>query len=337
MKAIVLRQFGAPNVLVYGDYPTPAPKLGEALVRVKSCALNHLDLHLRHGVLGIPLPHIMGSDVAGTVEQLNGKSDFKIGDEVVVNPAIACGTCARCRQGLDCEKVGIFGYNTFGGYAEYVCAPIAQLHPKPKSLNWVEAAGFPLTFLTAWRMLHTKAKLQRGETVFIWGASGGLGTAAVQIAKASGARVIAAARSGENASALKRLGADETVEYAKENVVEVVQRLTKQQGVDVVFECVGKETWERTIAMARFHGRIVIAGTASGDVASQDLSEVYYKQLSIHGSRMGTAKEFGEALSFMEQKKLKPMVDRTFPLREASKAHERLESRQQLGKIVLEV
>lgn len=323
--------------VIYGDATTPKPKKGEALIKVKACALNHVDLHLAKGVLDIPLPHIPGSDVAGIIVKINGKSTLKAGQDVVVNPAIPCGKCPRCRKGLSCEIVIIFGYKTPGGYAEYVTAPIEQLYPKPRNLSWAEAAAFPLTFLTAYHMLFGRAKLQKGEMIFIWGASGGLGSAAIQIARYLGAKIIAAARSDSDAQKIRSMGAHYVVNYTKHDVEKVVNKLTNNEKVDVVFESVGVKTWSTTLAILRPHGRVVIAGTTSGAVASQDLSDVYYYQHTILGSRMGTKEEFEQVLQLVNAGKLKPTIDRVFPLKEAKNALARLEESKQIGKIILEV
>lgn len=323
--------------LEFGEVLTPKPKKDEALIKVKACALNHLDIHLLKGLYDIPLPHIPGSDVSGIVEEIKGKGRVKEGQEVVINPSIPCGRCPRCKKGLSCEIVIIFGYKTSGGYAEYVTAPIEQLYPKPKNLSFVEAAAFPLTFLTAYHMLVGRAKLQKGETVFIWGASGGLGSAAIQIAKYLGTKIIAASSSEEDIKQIKRMGATHVVNYKDRNVEKVVSKLTNGEKVDVVFESVGAKTWNTSLAILRPHGRVVIAGTTSGAVASQDLSDVYYYQQTILGSRMGTKEEFEQILKLVESGKLKPIIDKVFPLMEADKALKRLEESKQIGKIVLEI
>ncbi len=337
MKAIYIAPEGKKRIIKYGELPKPKPKKGEALIKVKACALNHLDLHLTKGVLDIPLPHISGSDVSGIIEEINASSKLKIGQEVIVNPAIPCKKCSRCKKGLSCEIVVIFGYRTSGGFAEYVTVPVEQIYPKPKNLSFVEAAAFPLTFLTAYHMLVGRAKLQKGETIFIWGASGGLGSAAIQIAKHIGAKIIVAASSDVDAKKVKAMGAHHTVNYKKENVVKSVGELTKGEKVDVVLESVGRATWNTTLAMLRPHGRVVIAGTTSGAVASQDLSDIYYYQHTILGSRMGTKEEFEDVLKLVERDKLKITIDRTFPLKDFRRAIKLLSESKQTGKIVLAI
>lgn len=337
MKAIFFEKNGSVEVLKYGEVPTPEPKTGEVLIRVRACAINNLDVQQRQGKIEGPMPHISGSDVVGVIEKINEENSLHVGDEVVINPAIPCGICPPCKNGLACELVIIFGYKTQGGYAEYVTVPIGQLYPKPKSLTFQEAAAFPLTFLTAYHMLVGRANLQKGETVFIWGASGGLGSAGMQIAKYLGAKIIAAAKSEEDAKRLKGNGANETVIYTKKDVENSVRKLTSDRGVDVVFESVGAKTWNTSLMMLHPYGRVVIAGTTSGDIGTQDLSEVYYRQLTILGARMGTKVEFEKVVELFAEGKLKPAVDKVFALKDAAEAQKRMEEGKHIGKIILEI
>ena len=340
MKAIFFEKPGGIEQLKFGIQPTPKPQLGEALVRVRACGLNRLDIWLREDLenaRSIPMPHIPGSDVVGIIEDINGKSALTFGQEVVLNPAIPCGICPRCRESAPCELVKIFGVKNQGGYAEFITAPINQLYPKPKNISFTEAAAFPLTFLTAWHMLVGRADLKEKETVFIWGASGGLGSAAIQVAKYLGAYIIAAVKSDNLANKIKMLGADETINYTKDDVVEKVKSLTNGLGADVVFESVGAKTWNSTLAMLKPFGRVVIAGTTSGDMGNQDLSDIYVRQLSILGARMGTKQEFEKVLELVTEGKLKPVVDNAFPLEQASQAQKRMIESKHIGKIVLEI
>ena len=310
------------------------------MVRVKACGLNRLDIWLREdkgNIRNIPMPHISGSDAAGVIEVINGKSSLKVGQEVVLNPAIPCGTCPRCKKGEPCELVSIFGVKNQGGYAEYITAPISQLYPKPKNISFVEAAAFPLTFLTAWHMLVGRANLQKGEIVFIWGASGGLGSSAIQVANYLGSRVIAAAKSKSDARRIRAIGADEVVIYPQKDVEKEVKKLTKGLGADVVFESVGEKTWNSSLAMLRPFGRVVIAGATSGEKGTQDLSDVYVRQLSILGARMGTREEFEQVLKLVAKGRLKPIVDKVFPLKKAAEAQKRMVDGKHLGKVVLEI
>src|SRR3989338_3834209 len=337
MKAVFFEKTGGVETLKYGEAPTPEIKAGEALVRVRACAINNLDLQQRQGKIEGPMPHISGSDVAGVIEKINGESSLRVGDEVVISPAIPCGVCPPCKNGLACELVIILGYKTNGGYAEYVSVPIGQLYPKPKNLTFPEAAAFPLTFLTAYHMLVSRANLKKDEAVFIWGASGGLGSAGMQIAKHLGAKIIAAAKSEEDAKRLKQNGADETVVYTKRDVENSVRKLTNDRGVDVVFESVGAKTWNTSLMMLHPYGRVVIAGTTSGDMGTQDLSEIYYRQLNILGARMGTKAEFQKIVKLIAESKLKPVIDKIFPLQNAAEAQKRMEEGKHKGKIILEI
>lgn len=337
MKAVYFEEPGGVNVLKYGDFPNPQIRSGEALVRVRACGVNRLDIWLRKGRYQVPLPHIPGSDVTGIVEKITGKSIIRVGDEVVINPAIPCGSCHHCHSSLPCEMVKILGFANYGGYAELIVVPIPQLYVKPKNLSFIEASAFPLTFLTAWHMLVGRAKLQRGETVFIWGASGALGTGAIQIAKYLGAKIIAAAGSPAVVEKLEKIGVDKTVVYTQPHMISRVKSLTQNQGVDVVFESVGEKTWITSLAIVRPLGRVVIAGTTSGAVGKLDLGDVYYRQLAILGAMMGTKKEFETVLDLVSKGKIKPIIDTVYPLKNASKAHDRLEKSKNLGKIVLRI
>lgn len=332
MKAVYINRS---HQLEYGEIKNPEPKKGEILIRVKACALNHLDLHLLKGRFKLSLPHVLGSDVSGTVERINGKSRLKVRQAVVVNPAIPCGQCLRCKKSLSCEIVNIFGYKTQGGYAQYVTVPALQVYPKPSNLSFVEAAAFPLTFLTAYHVLVSRAHLRKEEFVFIWGASGGLGSAAIQVAKYVGARTIAAVGSKENEKKLKALGADYLVNYLKDDIKKSVDKITDGNKVDVVFESVGTETWNISLNILRPQGRLAVVGVTSGAIASQDLSDIYYNQQTILGSRMGTKREFERVLKLVKTRKLKPVIDRIFSLKDAKKALRRLSESKQFGKIVL--
>ncbi len=337
MKAVFFEKPGGLEVLKYGEFPTPKPQACEALIKVRACGLNHLDIWLRSGSQSVPLPHIVGSDVSGVVTEVNGKSDFKVGDEVVVNPQRACGKCDRCQVGNACEMITLLARQSNGGYAEYISVPLAQVYHKPKNLSFVEAAAFPLTYLTSWHALNTRVQLKKGETVFVWGASGSLGPAVIQISKHLGARVFAAVRSEEVGKIVKSWGADEIVVYSKENAADRVKALTNGKGVDVVFESVGEKTFSQSLAMLKPYGRIVVVGATSGDKIPLSLSTFYPKQFSIIGSRMGTKQEFEKVLQLVNAGKLKPVIDKTFPLKDAAEAQKRMEESKHLGKIVLEV
>lgn len=340
MKAVIFRQHGGPDVLEYTDVPEPEIRANDVLVEVKACALNHLDIWVRGGLPGIeiPLPHILGDDVAGVVKQVGELVTWvKAGDEVMVQPGVSCGHCEACLSGNDnfCHEYDIIGYRRDGGYAELVAVPGVNIVPKPAQLSWEEAAALPLVTVTAWHMLVTRAKVQPGETVLVHAAGSGVGSIAIQIAKLRGARVITTASSDEKLAHARELGADETINYTSSEWPKEVRRLTNRQGVDVVVEHTGAATWPGSIASLKTGGRLVTCGATSGYDGHTDLRQVFYRHLNILGSFMGSKAELLEALKFVEQGKIRGVVDRVLPLGEARQAHELIENRAQFGKVVL--
>jgi NADPH:quinone reductase-like Zn-dependent oxidoreductase len=340
VKAVLIRAHGGPEVVTVGELPAPAPGPGEVRVAVRAAAVNHLDLWVRRGWPGLHLafPHVLGADVTGVVDEVGpGVSEVKAGEAVVVNPASSCGRCPRCLAGAEnlCRRFAILGEHVPGGQAEQLVVPARSVVPKPARLSFEEAASVPVTFVTAWRALVHRARLRLGETVLVHAAGSGVGVAAVQIAKLLGARVIATAGSDEKLEKARALGADEVVNYETGSFVDAVRRLTARRGVDVVLEHVGKKTWEGSILSAGVGGRIVTVGATTGHDPPTDLRHVFYRQLSILGSTMGTAGDLAEVLRFLEEGKLRVVLDRTLPLDEARRAHELLAERAQFGKIVL--
>ena len=340
MKAIVFHQHGAPGVLKYEDAPEPALRANDVLVRVKACALNHLDLWVRRGLpnVPIPLPHIPGSDIAGEVEKIGSDvTNIRVGQKTVLAPLVSCGKCPACLAGLDnyCRQATNLGYMIDGGCAEFVRAPEVNCLPYPEILKWEQAAAIPLVFQTAWHMLITRAQLQPGEGVLILGAGSGVGSAAIQIAKFFGARVIATAGSEEKLAKAKELGADHLVNHKSQKIRDEVRRITDKRGVDVVFEHVGTATWEDSLASLAPAGRLVTCGATTGYDAKVDLRFLFSRQLSLLGSYMGTKSELHTVMKLLAAGKLKPVVDRIFPLAEAAAAHSFLESSSQFGKVVL--
>jgi NADPH:quinone reductase-like Zn-dependent oxidoreductase len=342
MRAVVLERHGGPEVLVLTEAPEPSPPPGWVRVEVRACALNHLDLWTRRGLPGIryPLPLVLGSDVAGVVGGVGAGVDWvKPGDEVVLAPGFGCGHCEECLAGDDnlCRRYAILGNALNGGYAERVVVPAANCLPKPPRLTWAEAASLPLVFLTAWHMLVRQARVRPGEEVLVLAAGSGVGIAAIQIAKLFGARVIAAASSPAKLTRARALGADETVDYARQDLVTEVRRLTGKKGVEIVVEHTGKDTWPQSILAAARGGRIVTCGATSGYDASTDLRHVFSRQLRILGCYMGRKGSLWEVLRWVERGRLRPVVDRVLPLARAREAHEVLERREAFGKVVLEV
>jgi NADPH:quinone reductase-like Zn-dependent oxidoreductase len=342
MKAIVFHQHGGPEVLKYTDAPEPALRANEVLVRVRACALNHLDLWVRRGLpnVPIPLPHIPGSDIAGEIAKTGADvTTVRVGQKTVLAPLVSCGKCPACLAGLDnyCRQATNLGYMIDGGCAEFVRAPEVNCVPYPENLKVEEAAAIPLVFQTAWHMLITRAALQPGEDVLILGAGSGVGTAAIQIAKFFGARVIATAGSDEKLAKAKELGADYLINHKTQKIRDEVRRITNKRGVDVVFEHVGMATWEDSLASLAPAGRLVTCGATTGYDAKVDLRFLFSRQLSLLGSYMGTKSELHTVMKLVASGKLKPVVDRVFPLAEAAAAHAYLESGSQFGKVVLSV
>ncbi len=342
MKAIVFYQHGGPDVLKYSDFPEPKIRPNEVLVRVKACALNHLDLWVRGGLpnVPIPLPHIPGSDVAGEIAQVGAEvTTVRVGQKVVLAPGVTCGKCAACIAGMDnrCRHFTNLGYMVDGGCAEFVCAPEVNCLAYPENVKWEEAAAIPLVFQTAWHMLVARAELQPGEMVLILGAGSGVGTAAIQIAKFLGARVIATASSDVKLAKARGLGADHLINHKSQKIREEVRRITDKRGVDVVFEHVGIATWDESFASLASSGRLVTCGATTGYDAKVDLRFLFSKQLSLLGSYMGKKSELQTVMKLIAAGQLKPIVDRVFPLAEAAAAHAYLEAGTQFGKVVLRV
>jgi NADPH:quinone reductase-like Zn-dependent oxidoreductase len=342
MKAIVFEQHGPPDVLKYMDVPQPPIKPNEVLVRVKACALNHLDLWVRRGLPGvpIPLPHIPGSDVAGEIAQVGSDvTSVRVGQKVVLAPGVTCGKCPACVSGLDnrCRYFTNLGYMIDGGCAEFVRVPEVNCLPYPENLSSEEAAAVPLVFQTAWHVLVGRALLQPGEDVLILGASSGVGSAAIQIAKFFGARVITTAGTDEKLQKAKQLGADHGINHKSQKIRDEVRRITNKRGVDVVFEHVGTATWDESIASLAPSGRLVTCGATTGFDAKIDLRFLFSRQLSLLGSYMGTKSELHTVMKLVAAGRLKPVVDRVFPLAQAAAAHAYLESSSQFGKVVLRV
>ncbi len=340
MKAIIFEQHGGPEVLKFIEVANPLIKANEVLIEVRACALNHLDLWARNGLPGIkiPLPHILGNDVAGVVREVGELVTWvKPGDEVMVQPGTSCGHCVECLAGRDnmCDEYEIIGYRRNGGYAELLNVPGVNVIPKPKNLSWPEAAALPLVTLTAWHMLITRAQVQPGEDVLIHAAGSGVGSVGIQVAKLRGARVITTASSDEKLAKARELGAAATINYTRDDWPKEVRRLTGGQGVDVVFEHTGATTWPGSIVSLKKGGRLVTCGATSGYDARTDLRQVFYRHLTILGSMMGSKAELLAAMKFIESGQIRAIVDRTLPLAEARKAHELMEDRAQFGKLVL--
>jgi zinc-binding alcohol dehydrogenase/oxidoreductase len=317
VKAVRIHEDGGPEVLRYEDVPDPVPADGEVLVELRAASLNHLDVWIRKGLPSVPKPRILGADGAGVIAGTD--------ERVVINPGIL-------RNG----RMSIVGETMDGTHAELIAVPADYVHPIPDDLSFEEAAAFPLVFETAYRMLVTRAHVQPGEWVLVWGIGGGVATASLAIAKAIGAHVIVTSSSDEKLARARELGADATVNHATEDVVAVAKEATGG-GAHVVVDDVGEATWKRTLDAARPEGRIVVCGATTGPNPPAALHRIWWKQLSILGSTMGMPEDFMGAYDLIAAGKARPVVDRVYPLAEARAAHERLEAGEQLGKVVLTI
>jgi NADPH:quinone reductase-like Zn-dependent oxidoreductase len=341
LKAIVVRAHGGPEALLREERPVPEPGPGEARVRVEAVALNHLDVWVRRGVPGhpFPLPLVPGCDVAGVLDALGpgGHPRFRAGDPVLVAPGVSCGACAACDAGRDhlCRSYGILGETRDGGCAEYAVVPSRNLLPRPGVLRAEEAAAIPLVFLTAWHMLVDRARVRAGEDVLVHAAGSGVSSAAIQIARVHGARVIATVGSDAKAARARDLGAREVVNYRKADFAAEVRRITGKRGVDVVIDHVGPDTWEGNLRCLAKGGRLVLCGSTSGFEVRTDTRHVFFKGLSVLGSTMGSRGELHDVLRLVEAGSLRPVVDSVLPLAEVAEGHRRLEAREVFGKVVL--
>ena len=318
VKAVRIHEDGDPDVLRYEDAPDPAPRPGEVVIHLRAASLNHLDLWIRQGRPSVPKPRILGADGAGVLDS---------GERVVINPGIE-------HEG---GRITVVGEHMDGTHAQLVAVPERNVYPIPDGVSFEEAAAFPLVFETAYRMLVTKASLEPDEWVLLWGIGSGVATASLQIAKALGARAIVTSSSGEKLERARSLGADATVNHETEDVVEAVKAATEGRGADVVVEHVGEATWQRTLQAVRAGGRIAVCGATSGPNPPAALHRIWWKQVTIYGSTMGTKQDFEGAYELVAIGKAKPVVDRVFPLADAAAAHTYLESGAQFGKVVLSI
>jgi NADPH:quinone reductase-like Zn-dependent oxidoreductase len=341
MKAVRIHQFGGPEVLTYEDVPDPRLRKDQVLIRVKACALNHLDLWVRKAQLpGVQLPHILGSDVAGEIAEVGEYvKGFTLGQRVLVAPMHFCNQCPACLDGKQnqCREFTVLGNAVDGGNCELLAVSPANVIAIPDALSFVDAASVPLVFTTAWHMLVGRAGLRPGQTVLVLGASSGVGIAAIQIAKMFHARVIATAGDQGKAQKGRDLGADYIVDHYKQRISEETRRITGKEGVDIVIEHVGAATWDESVRCLKPGGTLVTCGATTGPEAKINLQFLFARQLSLLGSYMGTMAELREVLGHVFAGRLRPVVDRVFPLAEVRAAHEYLESSQMFGKVVMRV
>lgn len=331
MKACIIHKYGGIEELKIEEIPVSILKKNEVLVKVHSASLNHLDIWVRQGARGseLKIPHIIGSDASGTTKET--------GEEVILYPGLSCGTCEKCihSEETECPDFGIIGMSRPGTFAEYISVPKNCIFTKPKHMTFEEAAAFPLTFLTAWRMLTVKAKIKAGEFVLIHGTGGGVALASLILAKFLGAKTIITSSSDEKLKKAEGLGADHLINYKTCDVSFEIKKITGSKGTDVIIDSVGASTWQIDFECIRKGGRIVLCGVTTGAEAKINLRTLYWKQISVFGSTMGSRKDFEEMLKFINTNKLKPVIDSTYPLNQIQSATQEMEEGTQFGKIVL--
>ncbi|MBE3566428.1 MAG: zinc-binding dehydrogenase [Thermogemmatispora sp.] len=339
MKAAVFHQTGGLEVLQIEEVPYPVPGPQDVIVKVRACGVNHLDLHSRRGRTRVaPMPHICGSEIAGEIDALgDAVSGLSVGQRVAVAPYLFCGRCEYCRSGEEvlCLNGDIIGLASQGGFAEYVRVPASSVIPLQEGLDFVSAAAVTLSTITAWHMLTVRAPLLPGQDVLVQAAGSGVGSAAIQIAKLCGARVIATAGSDEKLERARALGADEVINYRTTDLVQEVRRLTNKRGVDVVVDHIGKDTWGQSIACLARKGRLVTCGSTSGDVAETNVWLLFIKEIALIGSYGGTRHDLAEVLKLVARGQLKPVVHGTYPLSAIAEAQRLMEERQQFGKLII--
>jgi NADPH:quinone reductase-like Zn-dependent oxidoreductase len=339
MRAVRIHQFGGPEVLTYEDVTDTVPRRDQVLVRVRACALNHLDLWVRKGLPGVKLPHILGSDIAGEIAAVGEYvTGFSVGQRVLVAPMHFCGHCSNCVAGLQnqCREFTVIGNGVDGGNCEWIAVPPANVIPVPDSLDFHQAASVPLVFVTAWHMLVSRAGLRPGQTVLVLGAGSGVGIAAIQIAKLFHCRVITTAGDESKLEKARRLGADYGILHYQQKISEEVRKITNKEGVDIVVEHVGAATWDQSVKSLKSGGTLVTCGATTGPNVAADLRHLFARQLSLLGSYMGTMGDLHAVLGHVFAGRLKPVVDRVFPLHDLRAAHEYLEKSQMFGKVVID-
>lgn len=341
MRAVAFARTGGIDVLESMDLPIPKVGPEEVLVRVRACGMNHLDLWVRQGLpIQIPMPHIGGCEIVGEVTEIGAQvKTVTIGQKVMIAPNQGCGHCSECFRGNDpaCREFTIPGEHSQGGFCEFAKAHARHIIPLSDSWSLVEWAAAPLTFLTAWSMLHRHGRIEAGDDVLVQGAASGVGSAAIQIAKLAGARVFTTAGNAAKQKLARDLGADFIVDYNRENFAEVVKQATNGRGLDIVIEHVGQAVWKDSLKCLAHGGRLVTCGATTGPKVDLDLRFFFIREIEVIGAFMGTRGELNQVLKLLDRKLLRPVVDRTFPLEKLPDAHQYLEDRKQIGKVVIEV
>jgi NADPH:quinone reductase-like Zn-dependent oxidoreductase len=341
MKAVAFARTGGIEVLEPFDLPVPDVGPNDVLVRVRACGLNHLDLWVRQGLpFQIPMPHIGGCETVGEVARIGSAvENITVGQRVMIAPNQGCGHCPECFRGNDpaCPEFSIPGEHSQGGFCEFALAPSRHVIPLSDSWSLVEWAAVPLTFLTAWSMLHRHGRVQPGDDVLVQGAASGVGSAAIQIARLAGARVLTTARSAAKQKLARDLGADVVIDSTQQNFADVVKRETGGRGVALVIEHVGQAVWKDSLKCLAHGGRLVTCGATTGPKVEVDLRFFFIREIEVIGAFMGTRGELDQVLKLVDRKLLRPVVDRTFPLAQLREAHQYLADGKQLGKVVIEV
>ncbi|HXI03021.1 MAG TPA: zinc-binding dehydrogenase [Candidatus Saccharimonadales bacterium] len=342
MKAVRIHEHGGVDVLKLETIDDPKPGPDEVLIEVKACAVNHLDLWVRRGIPGqrFPLPMTPGSDIAGVVREVGSTvKGIRARDRVVIQPGLSCHRCSSCLAGEDnlCRSYGIIGETRDGGCAELVVVPAINIIPIRESLAFEEAAAVPLTFLTAWHMVVTRGGVRPGDDVLVHAGGSGVGSAAIQVAKLNGARVITTVGTDNKAQRARELGADDTINHRKYDFYTEARKITGKRGVDLVIDSVGADVWHKSIKLLKAGGRLVTCGVTSGFEVTTDIRYIFFRNLSILGSTMGSKSELLHVMRLVERKVLKPVVDSVVPLDKVGEAHKRMEARKHFGKIVLKV
>jgi NADPH:quinone reductase-like Zn-dependent oxidoreductase len=342
MKAIAITAHGGMEKVQYMDVERPPLGPREVLIEARAVALNHLDIWVRNGLPGsrLTMPHVLGADGAGVVAEVGAEvSRVQVGDRVVINPGLHCGMCEFCQAGEQslCATFGIMGETRPGTFAEYFQVPQENVHPVPEGFSWEEAAAFPLVFVTAWRMLISKAAIKPVEDILILGIGGGVSTAVLQIVKAIGLRAFVTSSSDDKLQQATKLGADAVINYKTQDFAREIRHLTQQRGVDVVVDSVGGDSYAKSLASLVKGGRLVTCGATAGPRPQTDLARIFWNQLSVFGSTMGNMREFAEMLNFVSKRGVKPVIDQVFPVAEGANALARMEEGKQFGKIVLKV
>jgi NADPH2:quinone reductase len=338
MRALFIEKHGGPEVLQYVDRPEPEPGAGEVRIAIRAAAMNHLDLFVRDGIPGVPLPIVPGADGAGTVDALGaGVEGLTVGQRVLVQPGLHDNVCEWCRAGEQslCVKYGIVGEHAQGTFAEKAVVPARNLFPIPERLSFEQAAAFPLAYQTAWRMVVGRARVLPGETLLVHGAGGGVAGAVIEIALLCGARVWTTTSGEEKMRRAREAGAEVVLDYKAVDVAKEVRARTNKRGVDVVVDSVGEATWMTSLLSATRGGRIVTCGATSGPNPKEEIRQIFWKGLSILGSTMANDREFRALLSTVAAGKLVPKIDSVFPFSRAAEAYRRMEAGEQNGKIIL--